>query len=226
LVALAFLIAGCATTTTKTVTESATDTGSTPSASADTVPLSPEQFAVSYHDHINDRDFQWAWDRLGPQLQAQFGGYDTWVAGYDYTASSKAVDVTTVNSSPSQTVLSFEVRSRDFDACDRQLDGRFSGTWTVTPSGGDFEVVDANFSRTLGEAPITDATLCPGAAPVPSPPPPVSASPNSCDPNYIPCIPAYPPDLDCYDIGMQVQVIGSDPHFLDADGDGIGCELY
>lgn len=47
---------------------------------------------------------------------------------------------------------------------------------------------------------------------------------GNCDPNYTPCIPAYPPDLDCGQIGFAVQVIGSDPHGLDRDNDGSGCE--
>jgi cell wall-associated NlpC family hydrolase len=34
-------------------------------------------------------------------------------------------------------------------------------------------------------------------------------------------------DLDCKDIGHQVKIVnGSDPHRLDADGDGTGCESY
>jgi endonuclease YncB( thermonuclease family) len=56
-------------------------------------------------------------------------------------------------------------------------------------------------------------------------PPPAS----KCDPNYAGgCVPPYPPDLDCADIGAlgiaPVRVIGSDPHRLDGDDDGIGCE--
>lgn len=31
-------------------------------------------------------------------------------------------------------------------------------------------------------------------------------------------------DLDCPDIGHPVQITGSDPHGLDGDGDGIGCD--
>ncbi len=31
-------------------------------------------------------------------------------------------------------------------------------------------------------------------------------------------------DLDCADIGREVDVSGADPHGLDADGDGVGCE--
>jgi len=51
---------------------------------------------------------------------------------------------------------------------------------------------------------------------------------TNCDPNYEGCVPAYPPDLDCPDIralGLApVRRIGGDPHRLDRDGDGVGCE--
>jgi hypothetical protein len=47
---------------------------------------------------------------------------------------------------------------------------------------------------------------------------------SGCDPNYSPCVPAYPPDVDCAEVGGSVTVVGSDPHGLDADSDGIGCE--
>ena len=50
-----------------------------------------------------------------------------------------------------------------------------------------------------------------------------------CDPNYTgACVPPYPPDLDCADLGalglpLPVSVVGGDPHALDPDGDGLGC---
>jgi hypothetical protein len=47
---------------------------------------------------------------------------------------------------------------------------------------------------------------------------------SGCDPNYSGCVPAYPPDVDCDEVGESVGVIGSDPHGLDADGDLVGCE--
>ena len=55
--------------------------------------------------------------------------------------------------------------------------------------------------------------------------PPQEAPPpqdDNCAPGYSPCIPSYPPDLDCADTG-PVRVSGSDPHGLDADGDGVAC---
>ncbi len=57
----------------------------------------------------------------------------------------------------------------------------------------------------------------------PSPPP---APRSNCDPSYPDfCIPPSPPDLNCKDIdGGQFTVLRPDPHRLDADEDGIGCE--
>jgi hypothetical protein len=47
-----------------------------------------------------------------------------------------------------------------------------------------------------------------------------------CDPAYpTVCIPPPPPDLDCKDIPYKnFKVLPPDPHRLDRDGDGIGCE--
>ncbi len=47
---------------------------------------------------------------------------------------------------------------------------------------------------------------------------------SACEPGYSPCVPTYPPDVDCAEVGGPVSVTGSDPHGLDADGDGVGCE--
>jgi S1-C subfamily serine protease len=48
----------------------------------------------------------------------------------------------------------------------------------------------------------------------------------SCSPDYDPCVPDVPYDLNCADIGFEVAVIGDDVYGLDADGDGFGCESY
>ncbi|HXF98711.1 MAG TPA: thermonuclease family protein [Gaiellaceae bacterium] len=61
-------------------------------------------------------------------------------------------------------------------------------------------------------------------------PPPAAASGGRCDPGYVgACVPPYPPDLDCDDLRarglpLPVRVVGADPHRLDGDGDGYGCE--
>ena len=59
---------------------------------------------------------------------------------------------------------------------------------------------------------------------------PVMKPPTAtCDPSYVgACIPPPPPDLDCGDIremGItgEIRVVGSDPHHLDPEDDGIAC---
>jgi len=49
---------------------------------------------------------------------------------------------------------------------------------------------------------------------------------NDCDPSYPDfCIHSPPPDLDCPDIPHKdFTVLPPDPHNLDGDNDGIGCE--
>ena len=65
---------------------------------------------------------------------------------------------------------------------------------------------------------------CPKPAPAPQPRGLVGGGGGSCAPGYRPCIPTYPPDLDCADVNGPIYVTGSDPHGLDADGDGVACE--
>lgn len=70
------------------------------------------------------------------------------------------------------------------------------------------------------------------AEPVAQPPPVVIAPTNApvqsgnCDPAYPTlCLPPPPPDLDCGQIAARrFDVLPPDPHNLDSDGDGVGCE--
>lgn len=73
-------------------------------------------------------------------------------------------------------------------------------------------------------APPAPRTSSPPPAPEPiDPPPPPPPPPADGNPG-LPLGPAPGPDLDCKDIGHPVWVGNSDPHGLDRDGDGIGCE--
>lgn len=60
---------------------------------------------------------------------------------------------------------------------------------------------------------------CPRSKPVP-----LVQAPAGCEPGYDPCVPVFPPDVDCADVGGPVRVTGPDPHGLDRDGDGVACE--
>ena len=60
---------------------------------------------------------------------------------------------------------------------------------------------------------------CPRTAPLVG-----GAAGKQCAPGYHPCVPPYPPDVDCADVNGPIYVTGSDPHHLDGDGDGVACE--
>lgn len=83
----------------------------------------------------------------------------------------------------------------------------------------DYIAADQATATQVCAPPPAPSTPAPAPAPAQKQPPA-----GNCDPNYTPCVPPYPPDINCSDIDFSVRVIGSDPHGLDRDGDGVGCE--
>lgn len=76
-------------------------------------------------------------------------------------------------------------------------------------------------NRYIAADKATPNFTCPRPRPKPKP---LAAPAGTCAPGYSPCIPPYPPDLDCADVDGPIYVTGSDPHGLDGDGDGVACE--
>jgi hypothetical protein len=72
----------------------------------------------------------------------------------------------------------------------------------------------------------------PTVKPATTKPAPKAAPASGCNPNYSPCVPNDPVDVDCQGgsgngpsyVKGPVTVTGSDVYGLDADHDGIGCE--
>jgi endonuclease YncB( thermonuclease family) len=77
-------------------------------------------------------------------------------------------------------------------------------------------------NRYIATDKVTPDKTCRDRKPAPLAQPVAPAA--GCAPGYDPCVPPYPPDLDCADVGGPVLVTGSDPHGLDRDGDGTACE--
>jgi micrococcal nuclease len=111
-----------------------------------------------------------------------------------------------------------DVRYQDlFVAAQRTAREGSVGLWGDAPTAE--PVVTAKPTAKATKAPTAKPTKAPTAKPTKEPA-------SDCDPSYPGvCIPPYPPDLDCGDIPYRrFDVIGSDPHGFDGDGDGIGCE--
>lgn len=101
------------------------------------------------------------------------------------------------------------------------------GLWEYCPSFGAPLVQP---TPTLAPIPTPTPTLAPIPTPPPAPTPPpsprpfVPPNPGGCAFGYTPCVPPYPPDVNCDDVDGPIQVTGADPHGLDGDDDGIACE--
>lgn len=102
-----------------------------------------------------------------------------------------------------------------------ELGATTSNTLFSTSSADSVWVTADDFSM-AAEVPAPAPAADPEPAPAPAPEP--VPQPDRSDPY------AYPEwdgiDLDCPDVGHRVRVDGADPHRLDRDGDGWGCERY
>lgn len=117
------------------------------------------------------------------------------------------------------------------DAETKLMEAGFESRYINEPS--DFDTTRCRVSRqkpSASAAPNAKIALrlkCRKPRPEPKPVPeePVEPAPaEDCDPNYEPCVPPFPPDVDCDDVNGPVTVTGDDPHGLDRDGDGSACE--
>ncbi|WP_406271767.1 hypothetical protein OHT93_21685 [Streptomyces sp. NBC_00191] len=99
------------------------------------------------------------------------------------------------------------------------------GTVTVTLDALQTDGTVRSFAGTytVRDGVIVDADIRLLATPTPENTEPTAPDENSH--SYPPGPPAGIPDVDCSDLPGPVWVGSFDPHRLDADGDGIGCEL-
>ena len=225
---------GCATNANETGVTQAAKTVPAP-APAPAPPPSPPGGAAkdavrSYYAAINADRYAAAWSHFAPALRASQGGFDAWREGYANTSDTQLLSLRTIKASSSRAIEEIELAADATDACGEPVSQTFSGTWTLVNQGGSFVGSALDVQQTGGDTVITDSSECtPPPAPVE---PPTSSSGPGCDPNYVgACLDPSSPDYDCAggsgngpDYTGPVQVVGSDPYGLDADGDGYACE--
>jgi hypothetical protein len=201
-------------------------------------PTPPGQLAKSvvrsYYRDVNSERFGAAWSHFSPELRRAAGGFYSWRSGYDLTTHTTLASLRTIRASARSAVEQIRLVGDAVDACGRNVSQTFAGTWTLENRGGRFVGVALDVDQVAGDELVSEVADCPPPTTTVEPPPapPPSTTTSSCDPNYAgACVPADASDVDCAggsgdgpEYVGPVQVVGSDPYGLDADGDGYACE--
>jgi hypothetical protein len=209
-----------------------------PAAGATVTPAPPsgqlaKSVVRSYYRDVNSERFGAAWSHFSPELRHAAGGFHSWRSGYDLTTHTTLASLRTVRASARSAVEQIRLVGDAVDACGRDVSQTFAGTWILEKREGSFVGVALDMDQVSGDDLVSDAADCaPPTTTVEPPPPPPPPTTPSCDPNYVgACVPADTSDVDCAggsgdgpEYVGPVQVVGSDPYGLDADGDGYACE--
>ena len=227
LLALLATTAGCGSEdepVTTTVTEEASGpTG--PTGRSGSSGRSPNEEVVAaveaFYRLIEAQRYSEVWRLVPPAVRAESGGYASWKAGYSANVRSDPRNIQVDSLTANHAEVSLDLHATDVDACTQnRVNQVFSGTWTLEAVSGGWEPISISFDKVAGGTPTLNASDCQQA-----PAGGGGAAPADCEPGYDPCVPPYPPDVDCPDVDGPVKVTGSDPHGLDGyDNDGVGCE--
>ncbi len=131
-----------------------------PTTERDSAAGGAEVFIRHYFDDLTDRRHGQAWAQLSPRVQVDFGGYESWKDGYATTISSAPSEFSVTSESAGEVAVSFDLLSKDIDACGDQVAQVFSGNWTLRREAGRLTVADAEFEKVAGDDPVTDVSLC------------------------------------------------------------------
>jgi hypothetical protein len=195
--------------------------------------LPPPQKAVEYvrrfYRLIDGYRYGAAWPLLPASVQEEAGGFVEWRRGYRANITTQVATVDLRDAGGNTATVAVELWASDLDACSgRKVRQEFSGIWDFVLVRNGWIPREIAIEPTSGEAPTVRVADCPrfsggglgggGGRPLSQYPPGDPAPDYSYD-NDRPY-----PDVDCSDVAGPIYVGGDDPHGLDADGDGVGCE--
>jgi hypothetical protein len=100
----------------------------------------------SYYAAIDAGEFAAAWKRLSPAVQARFGGFAAWRAGYDTTLDQR-VEAVEVDGAQ----IRYTLVARDRTPCGTAVEQRFAVAWTMA----DGQAASLHAVRLAGQDPAT-----------------------------------------------------------------------
>ena len=100
----------------------------------------------AFHKAITTKQYQTAYNYLGPEMQNYVGGYDKFVNGYATTISSKVRDMNVLSDDSNSTVIEYILEAKD------RINGgiveqSFKGTATMKKINGNWRIVENTAKR-------------------------------------------------------------------------------
>jgi len=183
-----------------------------------------ERAVRAYYSALSDKRFETAWDRLGADVQAQFGGYETWVDGQATTVAVRPTSVF-ADAGPRNADVSVELKTVDEDYCGDRVTQRFAGTWSLRRVAGRWLATDVTMKKIAGATPVSVGGTCTS--------PPEPAEDQFCTKDiHIPAIHipgdrslGLPPETipaetipgECYDLSEDYTVLADNYESIDPD---------
>jgi hypothetical protein len=96
------------------------------------------QTVRQFYSHIGARDFQAAWNLLGPAFRSK-NQYDGWVKGFENTRSVQTIAVATTSQSRDKATVEVTIISEDTMGS-QQVTKRFQGTWDLVLVDGGWKL--------------------------------------------------------------------------------------
>jgi hypothetical protein len=227
------LLAGCGASSEDGAPETVTVTEAEPAAKSSVSkpkPLAPAEQAEAtvrnYYRAIDAARYAEAWALLSPGLQSELGGFASWRDGYETTISTSAYGVNAIEAAGDSALVKLDIESTDIDECGTNVEQTFSGTWSLAKEGGRFRATSFDVEKISGGEPVLDSNSCGPEEESGEYVPYEEEEASGCDPNYTGCVPESAFDVDCDEVGEEVEVIGTDVYGLDLEEDGFACETY
>lgn len=106
-------------------------------------------FFKKYHEAITNKDFEYAFNCLSPNLQRELGGFDKYFEGFITTVSSRVQSAEILSVQENTVVIKYVLKAEDFGESKNAdiVEQRFSGKAVLKKFDGIWKIVDNRAKR-------------------------------------------------------------------------------
>jgi hypothetical protein len=112
----------------------------TPSDAAPATRPDPAEFVTAYYAALDKHRFAAVWKLLSPAVQARFGSFADWRAGYATTLANAPQDLAVTPAADGSATVRHVLVARDRTKCGGTRVQRFTVTWRLAPAGSGWTV--------------------------------------------------------------------------------------